>query len=73
MDQETKVRENRLRRMADRRGLRLSRSRTRDPGAMDFGKYALFDVETGGTVHEMLANRWAHALTLDEVEEYLTS
>lgn len=71
MDQETKVRENRLRRAADRQGLRLSKSRSRDPKALDFGLYALIDTETNGTVHPMLANRWSHALTLDEVEQWL--
>ena len=69
--QETKVKENKLRRAADRQGLRLSKSRSRDPRALDFGRYALIDVQTGGTVHPMLADRWAHALTLEEVEEWL--
>lgn len=71
MDQETKVRENRLRRMADRQGLRLTKSRTRDPNGMDFGLYALIDIQTGGATHAPLAGRWVHTLTLDDVEEYL--
>ena len=41
MDAKTKVRENRLRRMASRQGLRLERSRQRDPMALDYGKYRL--------------------------------
>ena len=73
MDQETKVRENRLRRAADRQGLRLSKSRSRDPNAMDFGMYALIDQQTGGATHPALAQRWVHTLDLDEVEHYLTS
>ena len=73
MDQETKVRENRVRRAADRQGLRLSKSRSRDPNAMDFGMYALIDQQTGGATHPALAQRWVHTLDLDEVEHYLTS
>lgn len=72
MDQEAKVKENRLRRMADRQGLRLSKSRTRDPHGMDFGMYALIDHQTGGATHPPLAGRWVHTLTLEEVEEYLS-
>ena len=67
-----KVRENRLRRVAQRRGLELSRSRRRDPAALDYGLYALIDVDTRGTVHPLLVDRFTHALTLDEVEGYLS-
>ena len=38
-DRETKVFEDRLRRMADRRGLILSKSRARDPGSLMYGGY----------------------------------
>ena len=38
-----KVRENRLRRMAQRQGLILQKSRRRDPRAPDFGTYWLVD------------------------------
>src|SRR5215468_4912335 len=41
MDAKTKVRENRLRRIASRQGLRLEKSRQRDPMALDYGKYRL--------------------------------
>lgn len=71
MTTEIKVKENRLRRAADRQGLRLSKSRTRDPNGMDFGLYALIDHRTGGLAHPALAERWVHALTLDEVEDWL--
>lgn len=71
MDQDTKVRENRLRRAADRQGLRLSKSRSRDPQAMDYGLYALIDHQTNGAIHPALADRWVHALTLEDVEEWL--
>lgn len=39
MGDELKARENRLRRVAKRRGLVLSKSRRRDPGALDYGMY----------------------------------
>ena len=73
MEKDLKVKENKLRRMADRQGLRLTKSRTRDPNGMDFGLYALIDIQTGGATHPPLAGRWVHTLTLDEVEEHLTS
>src|SRR5262247_1792129 len=41
MDAKTKVRESRLRRIASRQGLRLEKSRQRDPMAPDYGKYSL--------------------------------
>jgi hypothetical protein len=64
-----KIRENRLRRMADRQGLRLEKSRRRDPRAIDYDRWWIVDKRTGGLV--------AHAplgvpfMTLDEVERYL--
>jgi hypothetical protein len=45
-----KVRENRLRRMAERRGLRLEKSRRRDPMAADYGTYQIIDNDTNGIV-----------------------
>ena len=66
-----KVRENRLRRMAERQELRLIKSRRRDPRAIDYGGYALADVATSlivfgtGGVGRIVAS-------LDEIEEYLT-
>ena len=63
-----KVRENRLRRMAERQGLRLIKSRRRDPRALDYGAYWLVDLETDGVVRGD-SNVGA---TLDEIEAYLT-
>lgn len=40
---EFKVLENRLRRTAERQGLRLEKSRRRDPRAVDYGRYWLLD------------------------------
>ncbi len=68
-----KVRENKLRRKAARMGYRVSKSRSRDPDAMDFGLYAIIDNQTNGLMHASLADHWSHALTLDQVEHWLTS
>lgn len=59
------VRENRLRRMADRQGLFLQKSRRRDPRALDYGTYALIDQKTDKPVA-------GDRMTIDEVETYLT-
>jgi hypothetical protein len=68
---EEKVTENRLRRAADRRGLRLAKSRSRDVNAVDYGLYALIDIETGGAVNPAIAQRWVCSWTLDQVQDYL--
>ena len=72
MDSE-KVRENRLRRVADRRGLRLMKSRSRDPHAVDYGLYALIDQQHNGAVNPSIANRWVCSWSLDEVDIYLNT
>ena len=63
MDQGAKVRENRLRRMAQRQGLRLSRTRRLDPLATDYGTYHLVPAK----------GKPQGPFTIDEVEERLTS
>lgn len=67
---EEKVRENRLRRMAERQGLKVSRSRRRDPRALDYGGYMLTDASTNGVV--LGGSPIAYSATLDEIEAYLT-
>jgi hypothetical protein len=67
MDQDEKVRENRLRRMAERRGLALHKTRRRDPRALDFDGRWLIDVRTDKRV---LGGE--HGTTLDAIEAYLT-
>ncbi len=47
---ERKVYENRLRRVADRRGYRLEKSRRRDERAITFGLYRLVDLLTGDVI-----------------------
>lgn len=70
MDQSIKVRENRLRRMAERQGLKFVKSRRRDPLAVDYGKYR---VETGdGVEPARFASPVGWGLTLDEAERRLS-
>ena len=64
---EDKVFVNRLRRMADRQGLMLHKTRRRDPLALDYGLYLLADARTGAVV---VGN--GYSLTLTEVEAWLT-
>ena len=65
-----KLGEEWLRRTAERRGLRLARSRRRDPNAADYGRYMLRDVNTRVIVAG--ATSVGRALwTLDDVEAYL--
>jgi hypothetical protein len=65
-----KVRENRLRRMAERQGFALRKSRRRDPHALDYGTYYLVDPDTG-----LLDQRWEWrwGMDVDSIEEILES
>jgi hypothetical protein len=63
MDTEEKVRENRVRRMAERRGLHLEKSRRRDPQAVDYGTYQLIDPGINAVV-----SIGGGPLSLDEAE-----
>ena len=61
-----KRREARLRRLADRAGVRIEKSRRRDTLATDFGMYSLIDVRANAVaIH-------GH-VTLDDIEAYLIS
>ena len=64
-----KVRENRLRRMAERQGLVLSKSRRRDPHALDYGEYYLADADTN---HLIAGDRHQPLPDMDAVEAFLT-
>lgn len=70
MDTTEKTRENRLRRMAQRQGLQLARSRRRDPRAFDYGGYMLVDVASNAVVAG--GSPLPYALDLAAVESYLT-
>jgi hypothetical protein len=50
MDPDEKVRENRLRRMVERQGHGLMKSRRRDSQAYDLGTYSLIDPFTNAVV-----------------------
>jgi hypothetical protein len=73
MDTDTKVRENRLRRMAERRGWQLVKSRRRDPRAWDYGTYGIIDPYTNSWVAMDFALGRGYGLDLDQIEERLTS
>jgi len=51
-----KVAENLARRMALRQGLRVVKSRRRDPFAVDFGCYNLVDIWTGRVIQPVKKN-----------------
>ena len=68
-----KVRENRLRRAAERQGLFLSRRRRRDPNALDFGRYALFRGSLAGEPVAGVGYGGIYGLTLADVEAILAA
>jgi hypothetical protein len=70
MDVSEKVRENHVRRKADRMGYRVVKSHRRDPDAIDFGKFMIVDERTKIVVHDT-GPLGRPSLTLAEVEELL--
>jgi len=69
MDQSIKVRENRLRRAADRQGLRLEKCGRRDPRALGYGTYRLTNADGHITAN---AGPSGYGLTLEQIEVELT-
>ena len=67
-----KVRENRLRRAAERQGYRLMKARRRDRRAFDYGTYQLVDGATNSLVLPSVAGG-GFGYQLDEIEERLTA
>ena len=65
-----KTRETRLRRMAERQGLRLERSRRRDPRAIGYGTYRLAD--PNGNVAVAADRLSGYGMDLDTIETWLT-
>lgn len=61
-----KTREQRLRRAAKRQGLELAKSKTRDPRALDYGRWRVLDGQRG----EVVAGDDAR-MSIDDVERYL--
>lgn len=68
-DQDRKVLENRLRRAAERQGLRLEKSRLRDRRAIGYGTYQLVD-ERADTVVQADDER-GYGLDLHDVARYI--
>jgi hypothetical protein len=66
-----KTRENRLRRLAVRRGLTLSKRRRKDHDAIDYNLFALLD-HKGKAINPPLPTGHIHSWGLDQIEEYLT-
>jgi hypothetical protein len=64
-----KVQENRLRRVAKRRGYALVKSRSRDPGASDYGGWMIVDAWTNAVVAGEINS--PRALSLADVERFL--
>jgi hypothetical protein len=65
-----KVRENRLRRTAERQGFALAKSRRRDPRAIDYGEMWLMSLASG--TPERSNDAWVGPFrNVDEVEEWL--
>jgi hypothetical protein len=64
-----RTREQRARRAAARQRLRLEKSRTRDPRALDYGTFQLVDADTGALV--AVGSRFGYGLSLDGVEREL--
>lgn len=74
-EQQHKVKENRLRRAAERQGYRLVKSRRRDPRALDYGLYVLIADTAGNRLPRAQAPVSTFARgegkTLDEIESEL--
>lgn len=69
MSENDKVKENRLRRIAERRGMKIEKSRRRDPKAIDFGGYMLIDVSTNAVITG--GSPYPYSASIEDVEEYL--
>ena len=67
-DTQDKARENRVRRMAERQGLILRKSRRRGRRTWDFGSYWLMDADRNALVFPDV-----HGGSLVDMERYLTS
>jgi hypothetical protein len=68
---ECKSLETRLRRAAQRQGLRLEKSRARDAHAVDFGTYRLIDQRSGAVAMRDWEMPRGFGLNLDDVARYL--
>lgn len=69
MSENDKVKENRLRRIAERRGMKIEKSRRRDPKAIDFGGYMLIDVSTNAVITG--GSPYPYSASIEDIEEHL--
>jgi len=65
--------ENRLRRMADRQGLRLAKSRARDPNSVTYGGYMLVELGTDRIVFGTGVLHRGFSASLKDIARYLTT
>ena len=68
--QEYKVLENKLRRAAARQGLRMEKSRSRDPRAIGYGTYQLVDASTDAPA--FFRSGRGYGMDLHDIARYLT-
>jgi hypothetical protein len=66
---EEKVLENRIRRVAQRRGMKVVKSRRRDSRSVDYGGYMLIDVATNSVI--LGGSPIAFSATAEEIDSYL--
>jgi hypothetical protein len=75
-ERRAKVRENKMRRVAERQGLQLVKSRRRDPRATGYATYWLVGDENGDPFYVPSTadnkTRQPKGWTLDQIETYLT-
>ena len=69
MPNDEKTRENKVRRVAERRGLKLEKSKRRDMSAIDYGKYRFVDASSNFVIAG--ATNQSFELTIDEAEKLL--
>lgn len=74
MDQDRKVRENKARRAAERRGWKLQKSRARDPHALGYGMYLLLDLKgapVGGVGTATFLSELPYSYSIEDIERLL--
>jgi len=67
-----KVRVNKLRRVAERQGMKLHKVRRYDPKAIDYGTFYLWDTRHNALIFPASYEETGIGASLEEIEEYLT-
>jgi hypothetical protein len=60
-----------VRRIAERRGYALRKSKSRDQLAVGYGLFSVTDLRTGENVNPKIAGKWECSWTLSDVEKFL--